>query len=41
MDKSGGRLSNGSNGSSMDQNSLGILNMDNLKGKQRDHAIMP
>ncbi|KAH8322659.1 hypothetical protein KR059_002633 [Drosophila kikkawai] len=31
MDKSGGSLGNGS---SMDQNSLGILNMDNLKGKQ-------
>lgn len=31
MDKS--RQSNG-NGSYMDQNSLGILNMDNLKGKR-------
>jgi len=35
MDKSNGSPGNGSY---MDQNSLGILNMDNLKGKQAEHA---
>jgi len=35
MDSSSGSQGNGS---FMDQNSLGILNMDNLKGKQVEHA---